>query len=377
MKEKKLKLQFKTFLIFYACLLGLIMVGFLIHVFDSLVKYEKNQTENFINKTLENLCKKDSCEINDLAQIEKGPFDKEESINLALKNLLEKADLEYEESENSQEENPTYLIKANNQEILEIQLKSEKKLNRLGLLSFCIWDDAEVRSKIDKGFYLYNITVPNNFKVYLNNKELTNEQIKEGEQNEGMLEMAKYVSIPYNVKYQIENLYFEPEIKILDENNHEVNYEQHGYTIEIKKEFKKIENLEEAKKEIESIPEILKMAEQWSLFLTNDLKGTLHGFHQINAFLIDDSTLSKFAKNWATGIDITFTSKHTFDNPIFTGENIRNFEIYDEDAFSCEVYLEKNMIIKGKKHQDVMHDRMYFVKIDKEWKLVNMQAITG
>ena len=379
MKENKLKLklQFKTFLIFYSCLLGVIMIGFLIHVLDSLVKYEKNQTDHFINKTLENLCENDSCKIQDLTQIEKNPFDKDAKMDLALKNLLENADLDFEESENSQEENPTYIIKANNQDILEIQLKSSKKMNRLGLLSFYIWDSAEVRSKIDQGFYVYNITVPNNYKVYLNDKELTQNEIKEGIQDEGLLEIAKYVSIPYNVKYQIENLYFEPEIKILDENNNEINYEKHGYTIEIKKEFKKIETLEEAEKEIESLPEILDMAEQWSLFLTNDLKGTLHGFHQINEFLIDGSTLSKFAKNWATGIDITFTSKHTFDNPIFTGEKVNNFEIYNKDAFSCEVYLEKNMIIKGSKHQDVMHDRMYFVKTEKGWKLVNMQAITG
>lgn len=129
MKENKLKLklQFKTFLIFYSCLLGVIMIGFLIHVLDSLVKYEKNQTDHFINKTLENLCENDSCKIQDLTQIEKNPFDKDAKMDLALKNLLENADLDFEESENSQEENPTYIIKANNQDILEIQLKSSKK----------------------------------------------------------------------------------------------------------------------------------------------------------------------------------------------------------------------------------------------------------
>lgn len=375
-KEKKLKLKFKGFLILYSIVLTIIMILFLIHVFDSLVKYEKNQNEKYIEKTLKNICQNNNCDIENLNNLEKSEFDTEESIANSLENFLEKADLKFEESLDSKEENPTYQIIANNTPILEVQLKSSKKINRLGLLSFYIWEKAEVKSKIEKGFYTYTITVPNNYTVYVNNKPLTKEQIKTGEQQEAFLEMAKYVEIPYNVTYEVENLYAEPEIKITNKEGENIDFEMHGNTIEKKLEFKKVDTLEQAQESIKEIPDILKFAENWSLFLTDDLKGTLHGFYQINEYLIDGSTLSKYAKSWATSVDITFTSKHTFDNPVFSNERLENFEIYSDEAFSAEVYLEKNMMIKGSKHKDVMHDKLYYVKTDKGWKLVNMQAVT-
>ena len=60
----------------------------------------------------------------------------------------------------------------------------------------------------------------------------------------------------------------------------------------------------------------------------------------------------------------------------FVNTKLSNFKIYSENAFSCEVYLDKNMIIKGgKKLTDTMNERMYFAYYDGSWKLVNMQSI--
>ena len=91
---------------------------------------------------------------------------------------------------------------------------------------------------------------------------------------------------------------------------------------------------------------------------------------------MEDSELLKFAYKWATNIDITFISNHTLEKEIFTNEKVENFEVYNENAFSCEVYLEKNMRVNGKPLQDKMHDKMYFVKQEGIWKLVNMESIT-
>ena len=83
------------------------------------------------------------------------------------------------------------------------------------------------------------------------------------------------------------------------------------------------------------------------IFLPDDLEGRLHGFYNISKHLIKDSSLYEYAYKWATGEDITFVSSHTLQNPTFTNEKISNFEIYDKNAFSCEVYLEKNMRLKS------------------------------
>ena len=87
----------------------------------------------------------------------------------------------------------------------------------------------------------------------------------------------------------------------------------------------------------------------------------------------------KYAYKWATNVDITFISQHTFDNPAFSNIKVSNFEIYNENAFSCEVYLEKNMLLTkrgNRKIQDVMNEKMYFAYYNGEWKLVNMQSLS-
>ena len=117
-------------------------------------------------------------------------------------------------------------------------------------------------------------------------------------------------------------------------------------------------------KKIKGNVNIEKIAKDWSLYLTNDLSGALHGFNNISKYLIKDSTIYKDARKWATGVDITFVSKHTLDNPTFTDLKINNFTIYDENAFSCEVYLQKHLTLssmRSKKINDVFNERMYFV----------------
>ena len=121
---------------------------------------------------------------------------------------------------------------------------------------------------------------------------------------------------------------------------------------------------------------VLDFAKKWSLFLTNDLSGGRHGFDILSTNLIKDSYMWKMAYAWATNIDITFTSSHTVQS--FTNETISNFIIYNNNAFSCDVYLEKNMnVARIGAQTDKMHERLYFVFLDNSWKLVNMQAITG
>mgnify|MGYP003308892878 CR=1 FL=1 len=142
-------------------------------------------------------------------------------------------------------------------------------------------------------------------------------------------------------------------------------------------EITKIESKEEALKQIKRAPDILKIAKDWSLYLTDDLSGTLNGYYNISKYLIKGSDIQKFAYNWATGVDITFISRHSLMSPTFTNAKVQNFEIYNENAFSCEVYLEKNMRVLSKKLVDKMHERMYFVYDSNgaEWKLVNMQSV--
>ena len=178
----------------------------------------------------------------------------------------------------------------------------------------------------------------------------------------------------------------EPTVKILDENGNEIEYAKDGNTISKELNFISVATEEEAKQHLTGEINPLAVAKDWSLYLTDDLNGRLHGYYNISKYLIEASDIKKFAYSWATGVDITFVSSHILLNPTFTNEEISNFEIYSENAFSCEVYLQKNLKLKsgGKKIEDKMNERMYFVYVDHtddgkenpEWKLVNMQSVT-
>lgn len=376
MKEKKQKTPFQKFLILYAVCLSLLMIIFLIYVGNSLVKYENNQTENYLKNTIEDL---KTTEINNLSTIKKSQWEKENINNeeILKKILKDSENITYQQQENTKEDHPTFHVLYKKKPVLEITLKEKKKLHRLGLLTFSVWETENVSSIMEEGLYDYTFEVPSTYQIKINEKELTTEDRKKETENEGLLEISKYVEIPTLVTYEIKGLLEEPTIEITDKSGNNIEYKKEDGKITKELNFQKIATLEEAKEKIENMPEILKMAKDWSLFLSKDLTGPKHGYNTISNYLIEGSYLSKYAYSWATGVDITFTSSHTLSNPPFTNELVENFEIYNENAFSCEVYLIKHMIIKGnKKLDDTMHDRMYFVRINGEWKLVNMEAMT-
>lgn len=387
--EETQKSIFKRFLIIYVSILAVIMITFLIYVVDSLIKYENNQIDNYMANLIEDL-KKASKNNKIEKYIETSNLDisefekKNTTINAGFKELLNSQNITYKLQK--EETNPTYDIMVNEKKILEVKLNGEEKQNRLGLLTFNKWETEKIETITENGLYTCNILVPNNYKVYVNDKELGQEQIKETVQNEGLTQISKYIEIPFIVKYEIPNLLKEPTVKILDENGQETEYTKDGNTISKELNFITAETLEEAKQHITGEIQPLTIAKDWSLYLTDDLNGRLHGYYNISKYLIEDSNIKKFAYSWATGVDITFVSSHTLLNPTFTNEKLSNFEIYNENAFSCEVYLQKNLKLKsgGKKIEDKMNERMYFVYVDHtedgkenpEWKLVNMQSVT-
>ncbi len=123
----------------------------------------------------------------------------------------------------------------------------------------------------------------------------------------------------------------------------------------------------EIPEDISSKIDVMETAKNWSRFMTDDLPGATHGLYTVYKFFIKDSDYYKYAYQWATGIDITFTSDHTLDS--FSNERISGFTRYNDKCFSCEVYFEKNMtlyrdsVFAGKR-TDVFNSVMYFVYVD-------------
>lgn len=116
---------------------------------------------------------------------------------------------------------------------------------------------------------------------------------------------------------------------------------------------------------IQNAPDPLEAAKLWNLFMTRDLKGERYGFYQLAEHLIEDSYLRNVAWKWATGVDITFTSSHSLRNPPFQVTEVTNFVAYGAKAFSCDILLEKELVLYGSTVvPDKMHSTFYFVYYD-------------
>ena len=371
-RKKKSNKKFKRFLKRYIVFLIILMVIYLIYVVRSLRTYEDLQIDNFLSKTL----KKSIGDYIDISDIELSKFEsKDVNKKSALKDLLKNEDFTYKlDNESTDLIYPIYDAYLNDKAVFKVYLNGEKKITKLAILTMQDWKIDKVELLDNVGLYEVNISAPNNYKISINGTIVTEEDKSEGEQDEGLIQLAEYTEIPYIVKYKIGGLFKEPIVKIEDNDGKEVKFEKKDNNIEVGLDFKEIEDKEEALKNITGDVDILKYAEDWSLYLSDDLKGR---FDSIKKYLIEDSYMWNYARKWGSSTDITYISKHTLDSPVFTNTKVNNFKIYSENAFSCEVYLEKNMIINRRKLVDKLNERMYFAYYKGEWKLVNMQSITN
>ena len=376
--RKKRKFNFRKFLTTYIIFLTILMVIALIYVIRSLVTYENLQVEKFLDKTMQDVANNGILKYIDISKISIGKYEsKDIKIDEAIGELLKTSNFTYKlNSESTDLNNPIYDVYLNDNLIFNVELNGEKKITRLGILTFQDWKLEKLNLASTNGLFECNIEVPSNLKVYVNNIEVAESEKSEGEIDEGLKELATYTEIPYLIKYNITGLLKEPDVRIQDKNGVIKEYKKENSTYKISLEYKEIQDEKQALKEIKSNIDILKIAEDWSLYLSNDLDGKTHGFYNINKYLIKDSYMWNYAYKWATNIDITFISSHTLLNPTFTNTKVSNFKIYSDNAFSCEVYLDKNMKLKnGTKLTDTMNERIYFAYYDGAWKLVNMQSI--
>lgn len=137
--------------------------------------------------------------------------------------------------------------------------------------------------------------------------------------------------------------------------------------------------LAEVPGEVSGAVDVLKVAQDWSLFMTNDL-----AFSKIKGYLIPSSYQYEVARKYASGEDITFTSRHTLMDPAFTGSKVTNFQWITDRCFSVDISFVKHMRLwYGTPVDDPMNDRFYFVRYDDTangadgpaWKLVSMKEI--
>lgn len=357
MKEKKS--FFKKSLGIYTIILVVLACFFLIFVYGNLKKYEESLLEPTLLSAIHHLEKKD---------LQKYLEDANLNPNLiaTFQEITKKNTYDFVNTEED-----TYDAYLDGRVLFTIHLKFLGEKSCLGLLKYEKFEVESIHPHLENGLIYYEVKIPSNYTLYVDGEVYEN--YTKSENIENLDYMYYNDAMPKMVTYEIKNLEKTATIEVENWNGEKVNLKQEGVYYSIDAGIK-VATQEEAESILGEV-DIKSVAEDWSLFLTKDLSGGNYGFQTFKKYVIEGTDMYKQAFNWAHSIDITFTSSHSLKNPPFINERIENFVIYGSDAFSCEVYLEKQMVVKGQNQTDVMHDRLSFIKVNGEWKLMNITGI--
>ena len=376
-RNKKPMSLYKKSLLIYTCFIIVLVIALLVYVSMCIKEYDKYDLDNFIKNSVADLSNKDLVNIIDDKALTVNKYEnfksKKEIIKAIDKSLEETKRITYKEvEEESKDKKPVYDIYYNGKKVLKIKLANKGQIQKIKLLNYTKWEVVDIKSYIEKGLYEVKANIPEDYKLYINGKEVTD---KVESENKSLALFAQFTEVKKFSGYEIIGLIKKPKVVIKDANGKEIKpvIKEDVYTVE-ETYFKTDDNTVAQSKLVEGF-DILAFAEKYSLFLTNDLTGSYHGFSQMRNYVIEGTDMYKRIYDWAHGIDITFTSRHTLKNPTFTNEKLSNFVIYSDKAFTVDVTLEKNMRVKGEDRVMKMNDRLSFVYYDGGWKLINMESI--
>lgn len=371
-KRKKKMTGYKKSLLIWFLLLLIASEACLIYVSTTLKMYEKGNIEGYMTSLIKDMKTASKVgNINKYLSYNKveSKYEKNSSFEEGYKELFNESKLSYKKND---KEN-TYDIYADDTMVASVTLDS-KKVRRLGILSFEEYSIKEIETYSKNGIYNIDVYVNSNYDLYINDIKVSDDDLLSKEEIKEYSEVYDKVDLPYENHYKITNLTKKPKIKVMNGNNEvKVTNEKSNYygvtyfkTDDKDAAFEKLTNKDY---------DPLTFAKNWSLFLTADLPGERYGLYTLTPNLVEGTALYKRAYSWATNVDITFTSMHTLDKDTFTNVKMNGFTVYNANAFSVDIYLEKNMtLVNGEKRVDTLNDTFYYAYIDGAYRLITMKS---
>ncbi len=371
-KRKKKMTGYKKALLIWFLILLIASEACLIYVSTTLKMYEKGNIEGYMTSLIKDMKTASKVgNINKYLSYNKveSKYEKNSSFEEGYKELFKESKLSYKKNDKES----TYDIYADDTMIASVTLDS-KKVRRLGILSFEEYSIKEIETYSKNGIYNIDVYVNSNYDLYINDIKVGDEDLVSKEEIKEYSEVYDKVDLPYENHYKITNLTKKPKIKVMSGNDEiKVTNEKSTYygvsyfkTDDKEAAFEKLTNKDY---------DPLTFAKNWSLFLTADLPGERYGLYTLTPNLFEGTALYKRAYSWATNVDITFTSMHTLDKDTFTNVKMNGFTVYNENAFSVDVFLEKNMtLVNGEKRIDILNDTFYYAYIDGAYRLITMKS---
>lgn len=371
-KRKKKMTGYKKSLLIWFLLLLIASEACLIYVSTTLKMYEKGNIEGYMTSLIKDMKTASKVgNINKYLSYNKveSKYEKNSSFEEGYKELFSESKLSYKKNDKES----TYDIYADDTMIASVTLDS-KKVRRLGILSFEEYSIKEIETYSKNGIYNIDVYVNSNYDLYINDIKVSDDDLLSKEEIKEYSEVYDKVDLPYENHYKITNLTKKPKIKVMNGNN-EVKVTNEKSTYYGVSYFKTDDKDAAFSKLTNKDYDPLTFAKNWSLFLTADLPGERYGLYTLTPNLVEGTALYKRAYSWATNVDITFTSMHTLDKNTFTNVKMNGFTVYNENAFSVDIYLEKNMtLVNGEKRVDTLNDTFYYAYIDGAYRLITMKS---
>lgn len=378
-QERKLRRGRRMYIVFLV-LWSILLIGGGIWLWRytgrCLVDYEKSQPENnaerllevFVGKVRDGSIESEFKEFTDSEDwklpgvFESATLIKEQYID-KLKSVKEYTCKKNEKSYSTT--NPIYDILGDGEVVARMRMVSYNPKKILAILEVCEWKIESVMAVINDDYntkdYVY--TVPSDYTVTVNGVKLTDEYIvKRGEVPKELAYVQDYVKIPTDVTYKVCDIMNQPEVVVTDGDGNTVNAELDANgCISITQEPKKGLDVPEERYNL-----ALKTAQKWMDFVTNDLEGSNKGLWEIRKYLLKDSLFYVKAEEYAKGVDITFVSSHTIENPEYTELEVTDYTEYSDDCFSIHIHFIKNMrLVKGNRRvTSTMDSTFYFIYVD-------------
>lgn len=200
-------------------------------------------------------------------------------------------------------------------------------------------------------YYDIVVKIPDNFELILSDVDVSRYFVG-SEENPKYEFCNAYADMPALVTYDFPKALTHLAFEIKDNLGNNIEYMYDGDTIVLTEQTV----IDEIPGDIIDPSELLKTAEMWSLFLTNDLYKydfTLQkydrnavqpedkGLSVMRSVLVKNSYLDTEATRYAKGVDITFISAHILPDLPFAEEYIGNYVKYSDDLFACDISFEK------------------------------------
>lgn len=371
-KRKNKMTGYKKSLLIWFLLLLIASEACLIYVSTTLKMYEKGNIEGYMTSLIKDMKTASKVgNINKYLSYNKveSKYEKNSSFEEGYKELFNESKLSYKKNDKES----TYDIYADDTMIASVTLDS-KKVRRLGILSFEEYSIKEIETYSKNGIYNIDVYVNSNYDLYINDIKVSDDDLLSKEEIKEYSEVYDKVDLPYENHYKITNLTKKPKIKVMNGNN-EVKVTNEKSTYYGVSYFKTDDKDAAFAKLTNKDYDPLTFAKNWSLFLTADLPGERYGLYTLTPNLVEGTALYKRAYSWATNVDITFTSMHILDKDTFTNVKMNGFTVYNENAFSVDIYLEKNMtLVNGEKRVDTLNDTFYYAYIDGAYRLITMKS---